>query len=407
MRKRLLTTAVAALAICIASGASATQSRLNSMGGGIKNITVLDERNIFQLPAELVKWGTWTGIEIGAPGFNSFGIHYNFNPTTVLALYGTSQTKDAVKINIGNIGSVNQSGAFPNTGDAGKTHKGTLIFGIDLGSVRIGALLGLWADRVSATDATGAQTKNEGPLVLDFAFGIGVDLGGIDLDMALDIEFGTPTHFGPDAGGTNTDLSNNSQFDIGLLTRLTIPFSGPHELVPFLGFDMGFASGQLTAADSPQFSGFAIDVTLGMDIRLNLGEGITVQPGIGIQISHGSVSRTNADGTIDQSTASTFAIPFYNVAVDVQVTEWLDIRFGGAQRVIFKSSEEFTDSTTTGGAGESDVEHKLATGVGFNLPAGVSIDVEVSTGWWKQGPFLFTGDQAGSFGLNAALSKDW
>ncbi len=401
MNKRLLTTVVAVAAVCVASGATATQSRINAMGSGVKNFTVLDERNIFHLPAELVKYGTWAGIEIGGPGYNSFGIHYSFNPTTVLALYGSNQSKDAVKLQ-----GINQSTPFANSGDAGQTHKGTLIFGIDLGNVRLGALLGLWADSKSSTDNTGAENLNEGPLVLEFAFGLGVGIGSMDLDMALGIEFGSPTHFGPDQGN-NTTISNNSQFDVGLLTRLTVPFSGPHELIPFIGFDMAFANGQSTAQNSNRHEGFAIDVQLGIDIRLNLAEGITVQPGIGFQIMHQSISTTaGGSGIVSETTSNEFAAPFYSVAVDVQVTEWLDIRFGGAQRVVFKNSESFLDGTTGGGSGESDVEHKLATGVGFNLPAGVSIDIEVDTGWWQRGPYLLTGD-AGGFGLNAALSKDW
>ena len=104
--KRTLTTAVVALALVWTSAASATQSRIRSMGGGIKQLTVPDDTNIFFLPAELVKYGTWAAIEIGAadvtagkaaPG-TSFQIHYNFSPTAVLAVYGSNQSPNAMRL---------------------------------------------------------------------------------------------------------------------------------------------------------------------------------------------------------------------------------------------------------------------------------------------------------------------
>ena len=67
MNKRVITSlAAAAMIFGVVGTASATQSRIRSMGGGIKQLTVLDETNIFFLPAEIVKYGTWAAIEMGA-----------------------------------------------------------------------------------------------------------------------------------------------------------------------------------------------------------------------------------------------------------------------------------------------------------------------------------------------------
>ena len=70
MSKRIGIAIVAIIAVgAFASTASATNARLNAMGAGsiagaTKSFTVLDERNIFALPAELVKYGSWTGLEL-------------------------------------------------------------------------------------------------------------------------------------------------------------------------------------------------------------------------------------------------------------------------------------------------------------------------------------------------------
>ena len=406
MKKHLLNIAVASLALgLLATPAFATQSRINSMGGGVKQITVLDERNIFALPAELVKWGTWAGLEIDGPGHTSFGFHYNFNPTTVLALYGTNQQKNALDLDGSNgLPSVLQAtDGFANTGDAGSTHKMTAIFGVDLGTTRLGFLVGFWGDNRASFDDGDVDTARHGPLKIEAGIGAGFAMGAADLDLGLSFQYGSTTDLGNDA----EVLSNNSQIDIGLLGRLTVPFSGPHEIVAFLGFDVAISNGQFTQDGSNAMSGFAWNLVLGSDIRLNLADGIIVQPGIGFRFGQAAVTTTPDDGDIVENKAGQFVAPFYNVAVDVKVTDWLDIRFGGGQEVVFNSTSQFTDAKLdAGGTSNSDVRHKIATGVGFNLPAGVGIDIEVSTGWWKQGPYFISGNQ-GNFGMNAAIYKDW
>jgi len=384
----------------------------------VKNITVLDEANIFMLPAELVKYGTWAGIEIGGHvsdfnnpaggnGATSFGFHYNFNPTTVLAVYGSNMSRGTHSID-----GVSQGPGFPSDGDAGATHKGSVMLGLDFGSARLGIGLGVWADSTYSQDDTRADATVEGPLVIDFTIGLGVAIGASDLDMALDVYFGSPTHFG-DKGDGGEVLSNNSEFGVGLLGRMTIPFSGPHELVPFLKVGVRLNNGQLTGDDQDLFDGFGWGLNLGMDIRLNLAEGITVQPGIGFAFGQESVQTTpgNQDLNITKVTNGEHAMPYYNLAVDVQVTDWLDIRFGGSQEIVFKTNEPFdvTDAQIPEGqgpSGESDVRHKLTTGVGIQMPAGVSLDIEVATSWWQSGPYFITGT-GGGFGVSAALSKDW
>lgn len=424
MSKRLITVAAAAAMIFGAVGtAGATQSRIRSMGGGIKQLTVLDETNIFFLPAEIVKYGTWAAIEMGAADVtggklgadsgtnNSFQIHYNFNPTSVLGLYGS--TNDVNSIRLGSrLGGIDLAGdaslvagvGLPdtsNTTDVDGGHKGTLLYGHDLGSARIGFLLSAFADNQTEFDQDGNVVANNGSLVIDFGFGAGFAAGSGDIDLGLLVSLAFPTN--EDSEGAVIEAN---QFDIGLVFRGAFPFSGPHEIVPFAVVDLAFGSGQNLAQDnSPAFSGMLFNFTAGVDIRLNLGDGIVVQPGIGF--SGGLVNRAaDSDGIIANRSEHQFTFPFYNLAVDVKVTDWLDIRFGGAQRVYWVWNNGDDDGSQIATSSEARVDSSISTGLGFNLPAGVSLDIEVSTGWWQRGPYLLSGD-GGGFGVNAALSKDW
>ena len=404
MSKRLTTIVLAVFGVALcATTASATQSRLNALGAGslagaAKNITILDDRNVFALPAELVKYGNWAGLEIGGPGHTSFGFHYRLNADAILAAYGTNEVKSAVTLD-----GINQAGSANSAVDSGLgglTHKGTLMFPMNMGASRFGVLLGVHADSDKAFDDTGAVTKNDGPLVIEFGLGAGFEVGSADLDIGLGVRYGAPTHEDVDGG-----VSENSEFGINLLTRLTMPFDGGrHDLVPYLNFAFQSASGQQKVEGAPSHSGSNIIVAAGTDVRLKFGDNITMQPGVGLAFST-YTHETNADGVISTDTNNMIMAPYYNLSVEVRCYDWLDIRFGGGQSVVFNSSESVTDGNNNGtDTANSEVEHHIATGVGFNLPHQFHIDVQVDTGFWKNGPHILTGN-TNNFGVNAALSK--
>lgn len=62
---RITFAGVLAASIGAGTDANATQSNICSMGGGAKLWTVEDDRNIFVLPDELVKYGHWACLEVG------------------------------------------------------------------------------------------------------------------------------------------------------------------------------------------------------------------------------------------------------------------------------------------------------------------------------------------------------
>lgn len=422
-----LVMAGAAAVLGLAGTASATQSRINSVGGDIKKFTFLDERNIFHLPAELVKYGGWAGIQTadGNTGtLSSFGFHYNFTPTVVLAIYGTTGAipgitvdsaatsgDDGIRIGgtAAGIRGIHQGSGTSNVGDGGVTHKGTVMLGLDLGSARLGFLLAGYGDKETTRDKDGENAENQGPLHLDLGVGLGVDTSIGALDFALDIGVGIPTDEKPDGDGVAEPKTEGKQIDVGLLFRGTFAFSGPHELVPYVDLDLAFADSlDLINDDAPVHSGIGFATTAGMDIRLNLEDGITVQPGFGI---FGNVVTSSiddgGDDAVETESVSQFGF-FYNLAVDVKVWEWLDIRFGGRQHFYWDWTDgtEFDGDIVAGKTTSATVNHFISSGVGFNMPAGVSLDIDVNTGWWQNGPDFITGS-GGNFGISAALSKDW
>jgi hypothetical protein len=406
MSRTLIIVGIATL--MVAGSAYASQSRLNSMGAGsiggaVKNFTIEDERNIFMLPAELVKYMRKTGMEIEGPGFTNFFIHYDLSPTMVLGIYGSNENKSALTLD-----GVNQSGDFPNNGDAGagplgQTHKGTVFFGMALDTTRLGFKLGIWGDNTTTTDDTGGLTSGQGPLVIDFGFGMGFVVGNGDLDLGINVQYGAPTH--QDSEG---DVTTNSQFDIAVLARGTFPFSGKHEIVPYFGFLYSSASGQVNQDDTPLHTGTQIGVTAGTDIRLKM-DNVTVQPGVGIGYQRYSRVVDTGDVTNEDIEAN-LVVPFYSLAVEIKLFElgnngYVDLRFGGGQSVSFNSKESYSDAELAGGTNRSDVQHHIATGVGIHYN-GVHLDIQVNNGWWQKGPYFVTGD-AGGFGMNAALSLDY
>jgi len=269
-----------------------------------------------------------------------------------------------------------------------------------MGSSRLGFLLGIQGDAAKQLDPDGNVVSNQGPLKIDFGAGFGFAVGSGDMDLGLKIGYAMTTD--EDNEGAR---SENSQFDLDILMRGTFSFSGPHELVPFAGITFKSGSGGLKIGDPPQYSGMNFGLMAGTDIRLNLADGIFVQPGVGMAFSMYKKTES-AGGNETVETTNNLVAPFYNVAVEVRCWEWMSMRFGGGQSVIFNSNSKENSDGSQGSKSASEVEHHISTGVGFHLPHGVNLDVQVDTGWWQKGPYLVTGD-GGNFGAHASLSKDW
>jgi hypothetical protein len=378
MSKRLLTTAVVVLSMTLAGSAFAQKSFSNALGNGSKEFTVSHAQNIWHLPADLVNFGNWTVLETDGHEYTRFGVHLTFGDHT-LALYGSNEAKSA--INLLTVGEGN-SGI-----DGGNTHKGTLAWAMKLGDdMKLGVRVGIWGD-----SATGGDPEtSKGPLVIDFGAGFGMKVGDGALDIGLGVVFGSPS----DNNG-DVDTHTGSEMAIGFLAKFSTPM-GDHALIPYLQF--GFTTASDTPDGGDEATASELSATLGMDVAVNVGKVITVQPGVffGFASSSSNTGVTDAD----DANESTITIG-YNLAVVAKANNWLSFVAGGSQAIEMNSADQGDSSSS-----DSDVQHAISTGARLTF-GDVKIDVQVNNGFWTQGPYLITGDNSSEFGMNASISYGW
>jgi hypothetical protein len=415
MRRRIMIVAALLATLLLAAQSYATTARINSMGGGVKNFTIMDDRNISFLPAELVKYGNWAGIELGAgdfydpnenlvSDFTSFAVHYNIGERTVIGLMGSNEQRPALDTDM--FPDVLQGPTISNFGEDGPNHRGTLFIAHGDAAMRWGARVGIYGQSNKQTnqDADPETTESYGPFIWDLGAGVGMEMGGGTIDIGVGLQSGkAKEEFDPEPPYG----SENTQTDINLLARGSFPVgSGDDMLIPFLGVDLTSAKGQSNEPDAPEIKGSATRIMIGSDLNIPVGGGVLIQPGLGVAFASGKETGT-VEGVEVEQKSSTQTLPFFNLAAEIAVWDWMDFRFGGAQYVNFTTDEETQDGDNVGIKDEySSVSHSLATGLAFNLPGEVVIDLQVHTDWWRSGPYILTGNDQ-TFGVNAAITKDW
>lgn len=412
MSSKLTRLAVVALIVVVATTASATTTRINSLGGGVKGLTVMDDQNIFQLPSEVTRWGNVAVLELGGDSyydddFTSFLFTYDINESMVFGFYGSNAQMPASGLLSDVVPSAD------NYGITGNNHRATLLFGMDMESLRLGARLGIYAqsNKDDYEDSDGSETEEWGPSVLDLGAGLGLPMGDGSLDVGVNFVSGSSTHeYDPD-DTVNPDGNEISETMFGVVARMTMPMGEADEtLIPFASFDAASATWEHDDVDIEKQEATGARFMAGVDLNIPLGENSFIQPGLGfaafsVKYEPGLYGETQ----VDEETYSTLQMPFFNVAAEIQVWNWLDFRFGGAQYVNFDKSE-YTGDDGEGSANlestRSNVSHTLTTGLGVNLPGDVAIDIQVEKDWWRHGPYLLTGN-SNTFGLSAAITKDW
>jgi hypothetical protein len=200
------------------------------------------------------------------------------------------------------------------------------------------------ADRDDHEDADGNVEKESGPFIFGAGVGAGFDISSREVDLAVKFSSGSAT----DKGATD---------DVGSDCRFETPF--------------GF-----------------------------------IQPGAGIQYETWNIDVTNPSSDASYSEDITEITPYFDVALEVTLLDWIDFRLGGSQYITYKTVEGSDDAPIAGAWKTSRVEHQLASGVGLHPHDDVRIDVQISTDWYKEGPNFISG-RDNTFGLNSALSYTW
>ncbi|MCC6619904.1 MAG: hypothetical protein IT385_01535 [Deltaproteobacteria bacterium] len=429
--------------------ASATESRIHSMGGGVKLWTVEDESNIFDFPSLLTRWGNRVYIDNLQPGADGdelfpngrFGFHYNLSDDTVLAFIGVhanSSTRGAGNgFNIaGNaVNGLSTLGVAFQASQAtlGDGQQGTnegmqfsgdaigntdfrygIMFGTQLGaSTRFGVMLNFAGDD-GDVDSPGDAEIDQGAMLFDLAIGLGVDLSGSELELSAGLELGffDDARDELDAGsGQPGDLLEHftgSHFGLRINGRWTFDFFDQTKIVTYAQFAIGSQSVELSNALTPvpQGSWSGLGFTLGADLRIEPFQDVVVSPGLGILIAQQTLEGRDI---VDRDADLLLGLPFYGIAVDLKLASWFDLRFGAQQFVSsLRQSQTANGTTVTGDA--ADVFTTFAWGFGLNLPVAEStlaLDFSINPAFFTNGPHVLTGNATGAFAFNAAARYNW
>ncbi len=447
MKLRSTTLLLAAAGALSTSTAFATESRIHSMGGGVKLWTVEDESNIFDFPSLLTRWGNRVYIDNLQPGESEgesfpngrFGFHYNLSDETVLAFIGVhanSSTRPAgggfnVAGNaINGFSTLGVSFQASQAGDAaGGSTEGMLVSGDAIGntdfrygimfatqlgaSTRFGLMLNFAADN-GDVESPGDAERDQGAMLFDIGLGLGVDLSGSELELSAGLELGffDDARDEADAGsglpGDQLEHFTGSHFALRLNARWTFDFFDQTKIVTYAQFAIGSQSVELSNALAPVPSGSwsGLNFMTGADLRIEPFQDVVVSPGLGIMVTQQTLEGTNV---VDRDADLLLGLPFYGIGVDLKLADWFDMRFGASQYIMALRQSQTAGGITATGS-ESDVITSFAWGFGLNLPVAESmlaIDFSVNPDFFINGPHVLTGNTTGPFAFNAAVRYDW
>ncbi len=429
----------------LATSASATEARIEAMGGGIKLWTIEDESNIFDFPSLLERWGNRVYLDnLGGGGDfpnGRFGFHYNLSDETVLAVIGAHSNATTRGIGNGFIGTGNaltggqalgiafQASQAGDTGDGASTSPAVvggdaignvdfrygLMFATTLGAkTRFGVSLNVLGDNADIDAPNNAQV-DQGALLFDLGFGFGFDFEGSELELSAGLEIGSleDNRDEPEAvsgvPGNLLEHWSGSHFGFRLQGRWTIDFFDQTKIVAYSQFLLGSQSvDRINTASIPPESGAysAMAFTLGADLRIEPFQDVIVSPGLGFFFAQQTI-----DGpvVVDRDADLLFGLPFYGLGVDLRLASWVDMRFG-AQQFVTSLRESTTEGGITTTASTTDVTTTFAWGLGFNVPVAEStlaIDLALNPTFLTNGPHVLTGNATGPFALNAGMRYSW
>jgi len=434
-----------------AAPATATQSRINAMGGGVKRWTIEDSINIFDFPSLLVRHGNETYIDnlsVG-DGFPNgrFGFHYNLGDDTVLAIFGghVSSASRAPTALTG-AGTAFDTGFFPagnlitgsqslgvgyeasqapeaDGGSLGNIGAVELRYGLMFATVigtstRLGVAFTFAADNDDVEQPTGSKI-DRGGMLFDIGLGLGLDFTGSELELTAGVAFGfaddlrDATNLATNQNIELLDHTSTSDFGLRVGARWTFDFFNQSKIVTYTQLLFGSQSttklNVVPGSPVPTGSYSGIHWVLGADLRLEPFEHVIVSPGLGIRFAQQTLEGTSQ---INRDADLMMSLPFYGVAVDLRVADWLAVRFGASQSVdiIRDSDTNVSGVGVTNQRDYSDVNTRFAMGLGFQIPVAestLSIDLDVNPDWLVNGPDFVTGAATSGFGLNGALRYAW
>jgi hypothetical protein len=452
--KNILQTTIAAALALTATGAWATESRINGMSGGNvaltgtgtspadtvvneKAFTIDDSANIWYLPQRLVKQevydpcrlenGTCSNkpqiyqekgaVESDASNGVSYGsmnIRYALSDNAMLMIYGKRSAWQPV-VGVTSVAGVNAATAsgYADVKDP-TNHQFGIGFGMKAGeSLRIGAHASLGG--VSASTA-----KIRSNSLFQLNAGLGFDISEAhNLDFALDLRLGSFT-----MQGDQGDLYQpNGMLRFGLLFKGEFQVHDVAKIVPYLNFSYDgrnviHASDQV-GNGAKQGSSALTMLQLGADLAIRpqgffrSQKDILIQPGLGLAFASSTVSGNAAAvppggplTIVTSDASSNRIIPYYGFSAEGKAFDWMTLRLGARQQIVSTN----IGNTAANGAPSNEthgstVLNTVTTGMGFRLQDW-ELDVNVNPQFFQNGLYAVNGVPT-PFGIDWALRYRW
>jgi hypothetical protein len=413
--------------------AAATDTRVQSMGGGSLYHSLVDEASMLLYPSTIPLFGDSAWLEGGTqwPGTDPNAatngvVPYQAGGSTVIDLTG----QDFVGFSGGSwarhVGATTLELAFKRwpelsaaslkltdddqaalfTGDTAINNAanwGSLFYARKQGPARFGAVVTIWNDTTEHSTAGKADRRLGGTLV-DGRLGAGYDFGGDNsFDAALGVQIGTykDDTLNPD-GKLGTRLMADTSWGVNLDARGRFKaFKGNH-LVPWFQMDFGGegVAWNTTDADAPAYRASSFGAAAGLDLVIQPLERFFIIPGLGLEyemLKIDGVGTAGASGVVDYSA---LALPSFGLGVEAPLSDWFVLRFGARRSVVFTSLEESGVKTTT-----LTSENTIKTGFGLRFKS-VTMDFLLDPTFWSNGPYALSGkpmanDAFASFALKA------
>lgn len=430
MMRRMLACLVAVALLGMATAAFATDTRLQSMGGGHKYYTIEDEAGVLLFPSSLVLFpntvyveggfgwpaddelgNTEPGIRGGTTAANvpynaAGGIHLGFGENAVLGVYASSLSRNVSFNSLGwALASWNETSGIPGDQMDGDTsirnadHKGTILYGHRIGKARIGALVSIWGDSYKVLAPETAKIERGG-LWFEGRLGVGFDFGARNsADIALGFNYGSfKDDLVPTAGTTalSTRLKADAAWGLALDARTKVEAFG-NFVVPYLALDFGGDGTKWNeqTADAPSVTGSTFALAAGVDFLITPLENFHIVPGVGLGygtnvLKGGETVRNDSD----------LVIPYYGVGLDARVVKWFALRFGISQAVVFSKREGVATDVRS-----HDVVTRLRTGFGLEF-GNVTMDFLLDPTFWTGGPSALF-DSGDNLAAQFALKATW
>lgn len=424
---------VAVLTMLLPGLAGATETRLQSMGGGSLYYSLPDEASVFIFPSLISSFpdttfiegaAEWPGAEAGAApegdlpyqvggtvfldlgskhyfGFHggSYSTHVGDGTLTLAFDRWTQLTKDSLKITAAD----RELLYTGNTAINNAAQAGTLFYGRRFTGSRLGAMVSFWTDTLERTNSGKTERRYGGTLV-DGRIGFGGDISKTDsFDMAIAGGYGT---YGDDTlnpdGKLGTRLKADPSWNIGLDARARLKAFKGNYLVPYLtvGYGGEGVAWNVAVADAPSYSSKAFLIAAGLDLTIQPLENFFIVPGVGVSYSMVTVSGGGSAGSGTVIDASRFSLPVFGLAVEAPLADWLCLRFGMRH---WMYSQSFKDSGKEEKLRTS--ETTFGTGLGMRF-ASLSMDFMLDPQFWTKGPYAVSGQaldngMAASFAMKA------